>query len=169
MRLLLMRHANTEIPKDGHDLERLLTERGKLEAAEAAEFLYKHQIKKILVSYAKRTMQTSRIIEEVITSAELEIVTELYQGDIDTILNLLCEQESSNKHILVIGHNPLIYDVALVLANANSDEYEFLRSTMMPTGRIIVLDFPKIHNWHELSKNKGNILEIFTPQIIHNK
>jgi phosphohistidine phosphatase len=164
MRLLLMRHANTESPKDGYDFERLLTKHGKLEAAEAAKFLNRHQIDKILVSYAKRTMQTSKIIEELVTPAESEIVTELYEGDIDMVINLLCEQEDRNKHILVIGHNPLIYDIALTLANHDSDQYEFLRSSMMPTGRIIILDFPKIHNWHELNASKGNILEIFTPK-----
>ncbi|MDP5020610.1 MAG: histidine phosphatase family protein [Rickettsiaceae bacterium] len=163
MRLLLMRHANTESPKDGHDFERLLTEHGKLEAKAAAKFLSEHQIDKVLISYAKRTMQTSRIIEEKVTTAESEIVTELYEGDIDMVINLLCNQEDRNKHILVIGHNPLIYDVALTLASPDSDKYEFLKVSMMPTGRVIVLDFPTMHNWHELHASKGHILEIFTP------
>jgi len=146
MRLLLMRHANTEKPKDGHDFERLLTKHGTLEATEAAKFLHEHQIDKMLISYAKRTMQTSKIIQEQVQSAESEIVTELYQGDIDSIINLLCEQEDRNKHILIIGHNPLIYDVALSLANPDSAKHEFLTNSMMPTGRIIILEFPEMHN-----------------------
>lgn len=87
MRLLLMRHANTEKPKSNNDFERLLTARGKLEAAASAKFLYEYQIDKMLVSYAKRTIQTSSIIQEQVTSANLEIVTELYNSNQDMIIN----------------------------------------------------------------------------------
>lgn len=166
MRLLLMRHANAEISDDKQDFERLLTERGKIEAKSAANFLHQYKIDKMLVSYVKRTIQTSGIIQEKITPAELEIVTELYQGNINTITNLLNNQEDHNKHILVIGHNPLIFEVALSFTNPNSSKYEFLLSSMMPTARIIVLDFPEMCSWHELLNNKGNIIEIFTPPML---
>lgn len=168
MRLLLMRHANTEKPKSNNDFELLLTARGKLEAAASAKFLHEYQIDKMLVSYAKRTIQTSSIIQEQVTSANLEIVTELYNSNQDMIINLLSSQEDHNKHILVIGHNPLIYDVALTLAERNSAKYELLIDTAMPTGRVIVIDFPKIDSWKDIHNAKGNIIEVFTPDITHN-
>ena len=166
MRLLLMRHAETEKTKDNNDFERLLTEHGKLEAAAAARFLHEYQIDKMLVSYAKRAMQTSNIIQEQVTPADLEIVTELYNSDQDMIINLLSFQEDHNKHILVVGHNPLIYDVALTLAERNSAKYELLIDTAMPTGRVIVIDFPTIDSWQGIHNAKGTITEVFTPDIM---
>lgn len=166
MRLLLMRHAETEKSKGKNDFERLLTEHGKLEAAAAARFLHEYQIDKMLVSYAKRTMQTSNIIQEQVTPADLEIVTELYNSDQDMIINLLSSQEDHNKHILVVGHNPLIYDVALTLAERNSAKYELLIDTVMPTGRVIVIDFPTIDSWKDIHNAKGAITEVFTPDIM---
>jgi len=163
MRLFLMRHANTETAKDGQDSERLLTATGKLEAIAAEKFLAKHKIDKMLVSYAKRTMQTHSIVQEQLEKVDLEIVTELYNGNLATIMNLLCSQQDSHKNILVIGHNPLIYYVALELAKSDPEEYDFLASSIMPTGRVIVLDFPKTNNWQDLYTSKGNIVEIFTP------
>lgn len=165
MRLLLMRHANTENPNSKDDFERLLTQQGKEEAAKAANFLHEHQIDKIIVSYAKRTMQTSSIIQEKVEAAETEIVTELYKGDLELIIELLASQEDRNKHILVIGHNPLIYNVVLELAQSNSKEYEFLIETTMPTARIVVIDFSEIDNWQQIKQTKGTIIETFTPNI----
>ncbi len=165
MRLLLMRHANTENPDGKNDFERMLTERGKEEAKQAAAFLHEHQIDKFIVSYAKRTMQTAKIIQEKVEVAESEIVTELYENNQDAALDMLAIQEDRNKHILVIGHNPMIYNLALDLSNNNSKEYELLIETSMPPARIIVIDFPSIDSWESLHNIKGDIIEVFTPDV----
>ena len=158
-----MRHANTEKPNNKSDFDRLLTEKGKLEATGAAAFLGDHQIDKIIISYAKRTMQTAKIIQEQVEIAEVEIATELYQSDQDSAMELLSAQEDRNKHILVVGHNPLIYNLALDLSNSQSKEYEILIDSSMPTARVVIVDFPTIHSWEALNTIKGDIIEIFTP------
>lgn len=165
MRLMLMRHAETEKGYEKEDFKRLLTDIGKKEAAQAASFLSNYRVDKVLVSYVKRTMQTSSIIAEKVEARESEIVSELYNGDEDNIINLIASQEERNKHLLLIGHNPLIYNVAMSLANSNSDKYNILISTSMPTARIIVIDFPNIDNWKKVLTQKGNIIEIFTPNL----
>ena len=165
MRLLLMRHAGTAGAKDGVDFERLLTAIGELEAREAGKFLTKYKIDKQIVSYAKRTIQTHAIVQEQIAKSTLEIVTELYDGNMNTVMELLCAQDAHNKNILVIGHNPLIYDIALTLAKSDAAKYDVLTSSMMPTGRVIIIDFPEMDNWQDLYTRKGDIIEIFTPNI----
>lgn len=164
MRLMLMRHANTEEAHGKEDFQRILTENGKEEASQAADFLHEHQIDKTLVSYAKRTMQTSTIIAEKAPAEETEIVSELYEGDEEAIINLISEQEDRNKHLLVIGHNPLIFNVAMSLAKNDSSEYNQLISTSMPTARIIIINFDGIDSWREIQTQKGDIIEIFTPE-----
>jgi phosphohistidine phosphatase len=165
MRLMLMRHANTEDGQEKEDFQRVLTELGKTEAAQAADFLHEHQIDKVLVSFVKRTMQTSKIIEEKASVKEIEIVTELYEGGEDAIINLLASQEDHNKHLLVIGHNPLIYNVAMSLSKNDSPEYNELIATAMPTARIIIIDFREINSWGKIRNQKGDIIEIFTPKL----
>ena len=96
---------------------------------------------------------------------ESEIVSELYDGDENNIINLIASQEDRHKHLLLIGHNPLIYNVAMSLANSDSDKYNMLISTSMPTARIIVIDFPNMDNWKKILTQKGDIIEIFTPSL----
>lgn len=165
MRLSLMRHANAEHSKNDHDFERTLSNNGEIEAIEAGKFLNKHKIDRVIVSYVKRTMQTFELIQEQIGQIPAEIITELYQNDTDIIYDLLSAQENNDKHILVIGHNPLIYEITLMLVNPNSKQHEFLITTMMPTARIVTLDFPGISDWQDIGPSQGDIIEIFTPKI----
>ncbi|GAB4162328.1 MAG: histidine phosphatase family protein [Rickettsiaceae bacterium] len=167
MRLLLMRHANTEVAENKKDFERVLTEQGKQEAIQAAKFLHQYQIDKIIVSYVKRTMQTASIIQEQVPAAELQMVTELYEGSQEDIINLLTNQDDRSKHILVIGHNPLIYTTILELVETDTKEYDVLVQSSMPTARIVIIDFPEISDWHEITSKKGKITKIFTPDTAH--
>ena len=117
----------------------------------------------MIVSYVKRTLQTANIIEEQIPISENQVVKELYNGTRENIIELLSNQEDTNKHILVIGHNPLIYTLALEISGSDLEEFEFLSNSSMPPARIIVIDFPSINSWKELKNHKGKIAEIFTP------
>jgi phosphohistidine phosphatase SixA len=163
MKLLLMRHAHTEQGADKPDFERILTEQGQAEAMQAATFLYKQKIDKMIVSYVRRTMQTADVIQEIVPISEIEVVTELYNGKLDEVISLLVCQENIYTNVLVLGHNPLIYNLALELADNNSSEFEFLIQSSMPTARVIVIDFPTMNSWKELKNHPGNIIEIFTP------
>ena len=163
MKLLLMRHAHTEQSPEKQDFERILTDQGQAEAMEAANFLDSYRIDKMIVSYVKRTLQTANIIEEQIPISENEVVKELYNGTRENMIELLSNQEDTNKHILVIGHNPLIYTLALEISDSDLEEFEFLSNSSMPPARIIVIDFPSINSWKELKNHKGKIAEIFTP------
>ena len=165
MKLLLMRHAHTEQSPEKRDFERMLTDQGKAEAMEAANFLHLHQIDKIVVSYVKRTMQTADLIQEKVTISEIEVITELYDGNQEEVLHLLCNQEDRYKNILVIGHNPLIYNISLQLANNESPEFDFLSHSSMPHARIVVINFPSINSWKNLKNHKGTIIKIFTPSL----
>lgn len=163
MKLFLMRHAHTQQSTTNSDFERMLTEQGHTQAMEAGNFLHTEHIDKMFVSYVKRTMQTADLIQEKVTISEIEVITELYDGNQEEVLHLLCNQEDRYKNILVIGHNPLIYNISLQLANNESPEFDFLSHSSMPPARVVVINFPSINSWKNLKNHKGNIIKIFTP------
>jgi phosphohistidine phosphatase len=166
MRLSLMRHANAEHAHHSSDFDRDLSQHGQLEANSAGEFLCEYKIDKAIVSYVKRTLQTFELIQNQTGQIPAEIVTELYKNSSPEIIyDLLNIQENKHEHILVIGHNPLIYEITLMLVNPKSDQREFLITTVMPTARIVMLDFPEINNWADITAGQGNITQIFTPNI----
>ena len=158
-----MRHASAEISPRKRDFDRLLTNNGQIEAKKTAIFLSNYQIDKMIVSYVKRTTQTSDIIRELISPNEIDITKDLYKKDCEKIIDLLSTQEDRHKSILILGHNPHIYDIALELAETNSREYASLLETTMTPAMVVVIDFPKIESWQNIGTNRGNITKIFAP------
>ena len=150
MKLFLMRHAEAKPLNHQDDRLRELTEKGIKEAEEAATFLQKYKIDKILVSNAMRTIQTGEIIRNKINSAKFEICLELYASTSEDIIELISQQEDQNKNILVIAHNPGILNAALELVEYDSPEYESIVKNGMPTARIIKIELDNISSWQNL-------------------
>jgi phosphohistidine phosphatase len=158
MKLFLMRHAQAQEAKDQNDVDRELTEVGIIEASHAAESLQQYQIDKIIVSYARRTQQTSEIVNAKVKCHKLEILPELYASRQEKILEIISMQDDIDKNILVIAHNPGIFKTALQLVDNNSDEYDMLLEHGMPTANIIILDFSDATKWLDVVKGHGKVL-----------
>lgn len=150
MKLFLMRHAEAKSLNHHDDHLRALTQKGIKEAEEAAAFLQKYKIDKILVSNAVRTIQTGEIIRNKINSAKFEICPELYASTSEDIIELISQQEDQNRHILIIAHNPGILNAALALVEYESPEYKSIVKNGMPTARIIKIELDNISSWQNL-------------------
>ena len=65
------------------------------------------------MSNAVRTIQTGEIIYNKINSTKFEICPELYASTSEDIIELISRQQDQDKNILVIAHNPGIFEAAL--------------------------------------------------------
>ncbi len=155
MKLFLMRHAEAEADLHNNDFKRVLSNRGKEEAEAAGEYLHDYHFDKMIVSYVKRAMQTAEIVKKHLPPIELEMIEELYNGPEDKIIEVLSLQEDYHKHLLVIGHNPFIYNILMQLANNDQEKYEKLMQNTISTAQVITLDFPGINNWQDIKLNSG--------------
>ncbi len=163
MKLFLMRHAHAEAGSiQTEDIDRNLSDTGIEEAKNAAIYLKDAGIDKIIISFAKRTIQTANILQEQIHVANEQIVKTLYDGNIDTVRDLIGSQEEE-QNILVIGHNPLIYNLALQYVNTDDKNYEKLISNSMPTACIVTLEFKELNEWNSVYNSKAELIDIFTP------
>ena len=168
MRLFIMRHAAAE-QNATQDFNRVLSETGKQEAAQAARFLKDYSVSKIVASYVKRAMQTANIIMESIPPTELEMATEFYDAGEDDVLNLITHQSDLNKSILLIGHNPLLYHLILSLIDKNDPAYETFLTKTVETAQITIIDFPELNDWSNLRRNSGKLMKIFVPERVITK
>lgn len=150
MKLFLMRHAEAKEANHINDIFRELTSKGIGEAEYAAQFLKKSHIDKMLVSSAKRTMQTAEIIQKRLNCPKFEVLPELYASSENKILQLISSQDNDDKTILVIAHNPGIFNTALKLVNPDSAEYDELITNGMPSAKIVTLNFPELKNWSDI-------------------
>lgn len=176
LRLIIMRHATTEHSAGFDDSVRNLTDLGRSEAEECAKFLSNYKIDKALVSHIKRAFDTSNILFDnynIFKIPRIELVDELYrvhQASALSAVNLVSRQEDEDVHLFVLGHNPIIYKLCLWCANPDpkiSPDYYQLEESLMPPGRIVIVDFHEMHHWRDIhnSKHTGQITAIYTPSV----
>lgn len=121
--LIVMRHAKTEVQKNGQtDFERSLTERGIGDAKRMGGNILLHTRKTpqlIVASNALRTRQTAKIVAETWELSHENIQTEqaLYLCGVTTIENKILSLPDDAHTCLLIGHNPgiseFIYDLQI--------------------------------------------------------
>lgn len=128
-RLMLMRHAVSPDMIGGIDAERPLSENGARQAAAVGAFLGDQQWLPdfILVSSARRTFQTARLLAEAanIETDSIHILDGLYNASPEKIEQLvrLAEIPKSVMTLLIIAHNPGISRLATECSGKNIPLY----------------------------------------------
>jgi phosphohistidine phosphatase len=162
-RIILMRHADSLPALKELDINRELSPIGIIQAEDAANFLAKLDIDKIITSHSVRTKQTLNIILQKFSVDKTQLFEEIYKETEDKILEIILGQSDDIKNLMIIGHNPSICMLAFALTKTTDKGYEHLMQKLMPPATIIVIDIPGITNWSELqNKHLGNITDIFT-------
>lgn len=139
--LFVCRHAEAQnsffnLP----DIDRELTSAGKMEAAQAGNWLLQTGKKpdKILSSSARRALSTTSILSSQIGFNQEFIIShpELYNANIDKLLLTLAETEPQHKTIVLVGHNPGLSDLVTALRGSKGSY-----TGNIPTGSIHHLQF----------------------------
>jgi phosphohistidine phosphatase len=122
--LVLLRHAKAERIDDRTDIERPLTARGHRDAGAAGTWLAAQDLRPdlVLCSPAVRTRQTWHDVAMALAEAdpsgggpEVRYEATLYDGGRTELVDLLRAVPDSIGTVLVIGHNPTISDVSVLL------------------------------------------------------
>jgi len=118
-----MRHGKAE-PYAGTDTDRPLTETGRRQVAEAARFLAETDLlpDHALVSSARRTEETWSVLREAMAcTVEADVSDALYGAEPETILDILRELDDSHRTVLLVGHNPAVWQLAGMLVDDQVD------------------------------------------------
>lgn len=153
MELVLVRHAHAG-PHVEPDFDRNLSERGLLEAKNAAQIIkYSNHVPGLwLVSAAHRTKETAEILLEANVALQKDIRFEfnLYEASGKEYFNLLCQQ--TEPSIYLVGHNPSISYLASYLTNQMIE---------MGTADIVHLKWDWATNWQEVSGGTASLIYHF--------
>jgi phosphohistidine phosphatase len=168
MRLMLLRHAKAEKAESGmHDRDRALSARGRNDAARIAAYMMQQalQPERILVSSAQRTRETwERMAPAFSTSPAVGYEDRLYDAGTETIVAVIRAAGRSAAALLVIGHNPGLYDTArLLLAHRGGLAHQL--DDGLPTAGLIVIDFAE-DDWRKLAARSGRLKGFVTPRLI---
>lgn len=138
--ILLLRHAKSSWDDPYlEDYERPLAKRGREDAPRMGRYLQKigFQPDYVVSSPANRAKQTSELVLEA-AKCDKGIIRwdrELYFGNTKNYLKAIREAPEDTHRILLVGHNPLMENVASALASENG------RNTLrMPTAALVCLE-----------------------------
>jgi len=167
LRLLLLRHAKAERSKPGgRDMERVLTERGRGDAAKIGAYLVHHALLPdlVVVSTAARTRETWTLAAAALPrKAPVRHEERLYEAGPHGILKIITDAEPDVGTLLVVGHNPGLQELAVQLVASGSAEVRQRLTEEFPTASLVVIDFA-IDDWRRLHPRSGRLIRFVTPK-----
>jgi phosphohistidine phosphatase len=166
-RLILFRHAKTEPSEPGlEDRARVLVERGRRDAARIGAYVKSHALvpDRVVISPAARTRETWKITAAAFRPAPGAASTDqLYDAPPHAIFAVIKDAPAAAHTLMVVGHNPGLHEVALMLiASGDIDARERLREKL-PTAGLVIIDFA-FDDWSKLHPQSGRLERFVSPK-----
>lgn len=170
-RLILLRHAKSDWSIPGKpDHGRPLNERGRASAPLIGRYMAHHHLvpDRAMVSTALRTRQTFRLVADAFASPPTETgEPRIYEADPETLFAVIRETPADIHTLLVVGHNPGLHDVAILLIGAGDHDARERLHEKMPTGALAVIDFTT-DDWRSIRPGAGRLDRFVTPRALGN-
>lgn len=166
-RLLLLRHAKAERSEPGtEDRARALTERGRKDAAKIGAYVAGHALvpDRVMVSPSARTQESWKFAAGAFKPAPAaQAVERLYNATPHAILAIVKDAPAAAHTLMVIGHNPSLHELALMLiASGDIEARERLREKL-PTSGLVIVDFA-FDDWSKLHPQSGRLERFVSPK-----
>ena len=160
-RLFIMRHAKAARPTPGQDdFDRPLTDRGRSDADEIGRVIATegYAPATVICSSAKRTRETlDGLLRSLPGDIEVRMTRNAYGAAPDALLGLVGATRPEIAGVMVVGHNPELHTLAIMLTAAA----EPLR-TGLPTGTLAIIGFDT-ETWENLPPS-GKLLAFHVPR-----
>jgi phosphohistidine phosphatase len=165
-RLFLVRHAKSSWDQpELADHDRPLARRGRRAATALAEHLggLADRPDLVLCSSAARTVETlERIRPALPKGAAVDVTDRLYEADADELLAIVRGLPASVACAVLIGHNPGIGDLAVMLAGHDDRAARAGMAGKFPTGALARLAVGG--RWSAVAPGEATLEELWTPR-----
>ncbi|HXQ91195.1 MAG TPA: histidine phosphatase family protein [Acidimicrobiales bacterium] len=163
----VLRHAKAA--RDGpDDHSRPLTARGRRQATEVGRAIADGPGSVVppalvLCSSARRAVQSAQLVSaELDAGVELVVDGRLYRADPDDVIGVLRELGAEPSAVMVVGHNPTVHELALLLLEDDDTEGRARLERGFPTAAVAVVEV-SASSWDRLSPGTGTLRELRTP------
>jgi phosphohistidine phosphatase len=169
-KVTLFRHAKSgeKNNPDIDDFNRPLAPRGLKAAPKMGEAMRGHKLTPdlILCSPSVRTRQTLELAASEAWDSHPDVRFEkrLYEASPATLLKALKELPSNAAHVMVVGHNPGLQELAARLAPPDSEARHQLREKL-PTAAIVSFSFD-VGDWKDLKPGTGQLQLSISPATV---
>ena len=163
--VVLLRHGKSSWSDSAlADIDRPLAPRGERASRKLAKYIRRKRIQPALVlcSPSRRTRQTLKAVEALLgKSCVVEVVPQLYGASGQELLEQLRALPESVSSVMLIGHNPGLHDLALVLASRGADLPQLERK--FPTGALATLAVCG-EGWTALGPGTAELVDYVVPR-----
>lgn len=159
--LVVVRHAKSSWPHSGPDLERPIGPRGRHDAPEMGRRLAQivGPIDVALISPAHRAQQTWALMQPQLEVREVRTEARVYEAWGQDMLDAIRELPDSASTALVLGHEPGVSELVLLLAGSGDDFALGRIEEKFPTCAFAVLSAQG--EWSALGPSSAR-LDVFT-------
>ena len=168
-KLTLFRHAKSG-EKDNpriDDFDRPLSDRGLKAAPKMGAAMRDRHLRPdlILCSPSVRTRQTLTLAsaEAWNNAPKVRFDNTLYEASAETLFDVLKSVPKNVAHVMIIGHNPGLQDLAVMLAT-NGREREKLKDKL-PTASVVSMEFDE-ERWKDLQPATGHVVLSLSPKAL---
>jgi phosphohistidine phosphatase len=175
-KLVLLRHAKSAWP-DVPDHDRPLAGRGRRDAPTMGRWLRTADYvpDKVLCSTARRARETWQLVQpELRADPPVRFERRVYQASAAQLLDLAHRTPAAVRTLLIVGHDPAIQELALMLAKAappagrdagpgvaSPAAFDRMRAKF-PTAAIAVLELSG--SWRQLAAGTARLARFVTPR-----
>ena len=166
--LALLRHAKSSRDNPAiDDFNRPLNPRGQAAAPEAGKTLKQlgFQPDLILCSPARRTRETLNLALPLMAAPPPAITFDpaLYHATAAHHMDAVRNAPRQASRILIVGHNPGLYALALILTGTADDGILARLNEGFPTAAIAILEFDT-SNWRDVAAASAKLTHYITPR-----
>ena len=164
--LLLLRHAKSSWDDPGlSDHARPLNHRGRVAGAAMGSAMRGLGLAPdlVLVSSARRTLQTQEALEPWDETPLIEPTDALYLADVPQLLGVLRQVRETVRSVLLIGHNPGLHALAIQLAEGQPITTDSARlAQSYPSGALS--EFAVGSAWASLDASRARLVRFLCPR-----
>jgi phosphohistidine phosphatase len=167
--LLLLRHAKSSWDSAGvPDRDRTLTPRGRRAAAAMRRAMRDLGLVPdlILVSSARRTMETMDALEPWDDTPLIEPLDELYLASEARLLATLRGVAETVRGVLMIGHNPGMHELAVALTDPRASSEKNVSAVRDGFPTCALAEFSLAGPWSRLDAGGGRLSRFLTPRML---
>jgi phosphohistidine phosphatase len=168
-RLMLLRHAKTERAEPGErDRDRKLMKRGRSDASMIGAYMARHGLVPdlALVSPATRAQETWLLAAPAFAKAPPMLTNDrIYNADTEKLLGVVGEARKDAHSLIVVGHNPGLHDLAMLLIASGEVKARERIDEKLPTSGLVVIDLP-LDDWSLVQAQAGRLERFVSPSVI---
>ena len=164
--LTLLRHAKSGWDDPvARDFDRPLNPRGRRAARTVAREMKALGLgfDRVLASPARRVIETIEEVEQAFGPLGAEFDPRIYLAPTDTLLEIAREQDDGVGRLLLVGHNPGLESLALLLTGGGKSGLRGEVEIKYPTATIADIELPA-ERWADVREGTGTLTRFIRPR-----